>query len=224
MVIDFGVAKALEQPLTERTLHTRFGQMIGTPAYMSPEQADLSKQDVDTRSDVYALGILLYELLTGTTPFPEERLRTASFAEILRILHEEEPVRPSTTVTRMNGRLRAVALNRRSEPAALIKLIQGDLDWIVLKAIEKDRRRRYDTPADLAADVRRHLADEPVLARPPSAVYQLRKFARRHQALVTATSVKAAAPRAAVPLHRFGTRIQPKAGAIAHFAHDDCRR
>jgi serine/threonine protein kinase len=142
MVIDFGVAKAIHQPLTEKTLHTRFAQMIGTPAYMSPEQAEMSRQDVDTRTDVYSLGILLYELLTGTTPFPEERLRTASYAEIQRIISQEEPVRPSTVVTRVNGRLRSIALNRRCEPAAFIRLIKGDLDWIVLKAIDKDRNRR----------------------------------------------------------------------------------
>jgi eukaryotic-like serine/threonine-protein kinase len=168
MVIDFGVAKAIHQPLTEKTLHTRFAQMIGTPAYMSPEQAEMSRQDVDTRTDVYSLGILLYELLTGTTPFPEERLRTASYAEIQRIISEEEPVRPSTAVTRLNGRLRTIALNRRCEPAAFIKLIRGDLDWIVLKAIDKDRNRRYATPNELAADLERHLADEPVTATPPS--------------------------------------------------------
>jgi serine/threonine protein kinase len=181
MVIDFGVAKAIHQRLTEKTLHTGFAQMIGTPAYMSPEQAEMSKQDVDTRTDVYSLGILLYELLTGTTPFPEERLRTASCAEIQRIISEEEPVRPSTVVTRLNGRLRSIALNRRCEPAAFIKLIRGDLDWIVLKAIDKDRNRRYATPIELAADLERHLADEPVTATPPSAVYRLHKFVRRNR-------------------------------------------
>jgi eukaryotic-like serine/threonine-protein kinase len=186
MVIDFGVAKAIHQPLTEKTLHTRFAQMIGTPAYMSPEQAEMSKQDVDTRTDVYSLGILLYELLTGTTPFPEERLRTASCAEIQRIISEEEPVRPSTVVTRLNGRLRTIALNRRCEPAAFIKLIRGDLDWIVLKAIDKDRNRRYATPNGLAADVRRHLANEPVTASPPSTTYRLSRFVRRNQRLAVA--------------------------------------
>jgi eukaryotic-like serine/threonine-protein kinase len=186
MVIDFGVAKAIHQRLTEKTLHTRFAQMIGTPAYMSPEQAEMSKQDVDTRTDVYSLGILLYELLTGTTPFPEERLRTASYAEIQRIISEEEPARPSTVVTRLNGRLRSIALNRRCEPAAFIKLIRGDLDWIVLKAIDKDRNRRYATPNELAADLERHLADEPVTATPPSAVYRLRKLIRRNRLVVIA--------------------------------------
>jgi eukaryotic-like serine/threonine-protein kinase len=186
MVIDFGVAKAIHQRLTEKTLHTRFAQMIGTPAYMSPEQAEMSKQDIDTRTDVYSLGILLYELLTGTTPFPEERLRTASYAEIQRIISEEEPIRPSTAVTRLNGRLRSIALNRRCEPAAFIKLIRGDLDWIVLKAIDKDRNRRYATPNELAADLERHLADEPVTATPPSTVYRITKFARRNRTAVIA--------------------------------------
>jgi eukaryotic-like serine/threonine-protein kinase len=184
MVIDFGVAKAIHQRLTEKTLHTRFAQMIGTPAYMSPEQAEMSKQDVDTRTDVYSLGILLYELLTGTTPFPEERLRTASYAEIQRIISEEEPARPSTAVTRLNGRLRSIALNRRCEPAAFIKLIRGDLDWIVLKAIDKDRNRRYATPNELAADLERHLTNEPVLAAAPSGLYRFKKFVLRNRVAV----------------------------------------
>jgi len=187
MVIDFGVAKAIDQRLTEKTLFTNFARMIGTPAYMSPEQAEMSRQDVDTRSDVYSLGILLYELLTGTTPFPEERLKEVGYAELQRIIAEEEPVRPSTVLSRMNGRSRKVARDRRCEPAALMRLIRGDLDWIVLKAIEKDRERRYETANGLGMDLRRYLANEPVIARPPSTVYKMRKFVRRNRTVAVAT-------------------------------------
>ena len=186
MVIDFGVTKAIDQRLTEKTLCTRFAQMIGTPAYMSPEQAEMSKQDVDTRSDVYSLGILLYELLTATTPFPEERLREAGYAEIQRIISQEEPVRPSTLLSRLNGRSRTVAASRSCEPTALMKLIKGDLDWIVLKAIDKDRNRRYETANGLAADVQRYLASEPVAATPPSALYRVRKFIQRNRVVALA--------------------------------------
>jgi len=183
MVIDFGVAKAIDQRLTEKTYFTRFTQMIGTPAYMSPEQAEMSKTDVDTRSDVYSLGILLYELLTGTTPFPEERLRKASYPEMQRIISEEEPLRPSTVLSRLNGHSRAIAANRQSEPATLIKHIKGDLDWIVLKAIEKDRNRRYATPNELAADIERFLNDEPILARPVTRLERVWRWCRRKPAL-----------------------------------------
>jgi len=185
MVIDFGVAKAMDQRLTEKTYFTRFTQMIGTPAYMSPEQAEMSKADVDTRSDVYSLGILLYELLTGTTPFPEERLRNASYAEMQRILSEEEPLRPSTVLSRLNGHSRAIAANRRSEPATLIKHIKGDLDWIVLKAIEKDRNRRYATPNELAADIERFLNDEPIHAHAVTRIERAVRWCRRKPALAT---------------------------------------
>jgi len=186
MVIDFGVAKAIDQRLTEKTLYTRFAQMIGTPAYMSPEQAEMSKQDVDTRTDVYSLGILLYELLTGTTPFPEDRLRKAGYAEIQRIISQEEPVRPSTLLSRLNGRSRSVAASRRCEPESLLKLIKGDLDWIVLKAIDKDRSRRYETTNGLAADLQRHLSDEPVTATPPSRFYRFQKFVHRNRVTTAA--------------------------------------
>ena len=193
MVIDFGVAKAINHRLTERTMVTHPGQMIGTPAYMSPEQAEMTQQDVDTRTDVYSLGILLYELLTGTTPFPEERLKSCGYAEIQRIISTEEPMRPSTVLSRLNGKSRTIAANRQCEPAALFKHIKGDLDWIVLKAIDKDRNRRYATPLELAADLQRHLADEPVTATPPSTFYTFQKFARRNWiALLTGLAVSMA--------------------------------
>jgi serine/threonine-protein kinase len=179
-VIDFGVAKALGQELTDKTLFTGFAQMIGTPMYMSPEQAGQSGLDVDTRSDVYSLGVLLYELLTGSTPFDKERLRTAGFDEIRRIIREEEPAKPSTRLS-SSDTLPAIAAARQTDPGKLAKLVRGELDWIVMKALEKDRDRRYETASAFAADVQRYLADEPVQACPPSAWYRFRKFTRRHK-------------------------------------------
>src|SRR5436305_3081817 len=180
-VIDFGVAKATGQQLTDKTLFTNFAQMIGTPLYMSPEQAQMSGLDVDTRSDVYSLGVLLYELLTGTTPFDKERLKTVGLDEIRRIIREEEPPRPSTRLSTRGQASATVSANRKSEPHKLSQLFRGELDWIVMKALEKDRNRRYDTASSFAADVQRYLQDEPVLACPPSAVYRFRKFARRNK-------------------------------------------
>jgi serine/threonine protein kinase/tetratricopeptide (TPR) repeat protein len=180
-VIDFGVAKALGQELTDKTLYTGVAQMIGTPLYMSPEQAGMSDLDVDTRSDIYSLGVLLYELLTGTTPFTWERFQNAGYDEIRRIIREEEPPRPSTRLSGSAGSLPSVAALRHTEPAKLTRLVRGELDWIVMKALEKDRNRRYDTANSLALDLQRYLADEPVEACPPSAMYRLRKFARRHK-------------------------------------------
>jgi WD40 repeat protein/serine/threonine protein kinase len=190
-VIDFGIAKALGQErLTEKTLCTGFAQMLGTPLYMSPEQAELSGQDVDTRTDIYALGVLLYELLTGTTPFDKERMKEASYDEIRRIIREEEPVKPSTRMSTLGQAATTVSANRKSEPKPLSKLFRGELDWIVMKALEKDRNRRYDAASSFAADVRRYLGDEPVQACPPSAWYRLRKFARRNKvALITASAI-----------------------------------
>jgi serine/threonine protein kinase/tetratricopeptide (TPR) repeat protein len=192
-VIDFGVAKAIGQQLTELTVHTQPAQLVGTPLYMSPEQAGQGGLDVDTRTDIYALGVLLYELLTGLTPFDGERLRTAGLDEFRRIIREEEPAKPSTRLSTLGQAAQTVSANRRSEPTELRRLVRGELDWIVMKALEKDRDRRYDTAAALAADVRRHLADEPVLAGPPSRGYRLRKFVRRNRGPVLAGGVVALA-------------------------------
>jgi serine/threonine protein kinase/Tfp pilus assembly protein PilF len=188
-VIDFGVAKALGQRLTDMTVFTGFAQLVGTPLYMSPEQAALAKVDVDTRSDIYSLGVLLYELLTGTTPFDKERLREAGYDELRRIICEEEPPRPSTRLLTPGPAATRVATNRQSDPKRLSQLVRGDLDWIVMKALEKDRGRRYETASALAADVQRFLHDEPVQARPPSAWYKARKFARRNRRPVVAAGV-----------------------------------
>jgi serine/threonine protein kinase/tetratricopeptide (TPR) repeat protein len=181
-VIDFGVAKAVGHQLTDRTVYTQFAQLIGTPLYMSPEQAGQSSLDVDTRSDIYALGVLLYELLTGTTPFDQERLHTVEYDEMRRIIREEEPARPSTRISTLGPAAATVSANRRSDPQKLRRLVCGELDWIVMKALEKDRDRRYETASAFAADVHRYLADEPVQACPPSAWYRLRKFFWRHKA------------------------------------------
>jgi serine/threonine protein kinase len=171
-VIDFGIAKALgPERLTDKTLFTAFAQMIGTPLYMSPEQAEMNGQDTDTRTDIYALGVLLYELLTGTTPFDKERLKEASYDEIRRMLREEEPAKPSTRISTLGQAATTAAVNRKSEPKRLSQLFRGELDWIVMKALEKDRNRRYDTASSLAADLQRYLHDEPVQACPPSTLY-----------------------------------------------------
>ena len=183
-VIDFGIAKATGQRLTEKTLFTRFAQMIGTPEYMSPEQAEFSGLDVDTRSDIYSLGVILYQLLTGVTPFDGEKLRDAGYSEMQRIIREDDPEKPSTKLSTMGKALTDVAKHRKVEPEALRKLIRGDLDWIVMKTLEKDRTRRYETVSELATDIERHLRDEPVLASPPSAGYRLRKFVRRNRVAV----------------------------------------
>jgi serine/threonine protein kinase len=180
-VIDFGIAKALGQQLTDKTLFTNFAQMIGTPLYMSPEQAELSGLDVDTRSDIYALGVLLYELLTGTTPFDEERLRAAAYDEVRRIIREEEPARPSTRLSTLGQAAATASANRGSDAQRLSQLFRGELDWVVMKALEKDRNRRYESASAFAADVQRYLNDEPVQAHPPSALYRFGKLARRNK-------------------------------------------
>ena len=181
-MIDFGVAKALGQKLTEKTLFTAFQQMIGTPAYMSPEQAELSGVDVDTRSDIYSLGVLLYELLTGVTPFDAETLRKAALDEIRRMIRETEPLKPST-------RLSKLARHRKSEIRnPKWSEVHGDLDWIVMKCLEKDRSRRYETANALAEDIEHHLSHRPVRASPPRTAYRIRKFVRRYRVVVAVTA------------------------------------
>jgi len=192
-VIDFGIAKATSHRLTEKTLFTEFRQFIGTPEYMSPDQAEISGLDVDTRTDIYSLGVLLYVLLTGTTPFDAKTLRGAGFDEIKRIIREVEPEKPSTRVATLTASGAAIGALRQAEPAALSKLIRGDLDWIVMKAIEKDRTRRYQSASELANDIERHLNHEPVLAGPPGMAYKFSKFIRRNRAAVIAGSLVAAA-------------------------------
>ena len=206
-VIDFGVAKAIEQRLTERTIFTQFGQMIGTFEYMSPEQAEMSQLGVDTRSDVYSLGVLLYELLTGSTPLQRQRLRAAGLNEMLKMIKEEEPPKPSMRLSELGrsgsasgtgharqdgfSELARIAAARRTEPLKLRPLLQGELDWVVMKCLEKDRARRYDTANGLARDIERYLHDEPVEAGPPGAGYRLRKLARKHRTALSVAGVVA---------------------------------
>src|SRR5262245_918114 len=187
-VIDFGVAKATGQQLTEATLHTSFGAVVGTVEYMSPEQASFNQLDVDTRSDVYSLGVLLYELLTGSTPLQRKELEQAGMLETLRMIREQEPTRPSAKLSTSEG-LPTLAANRGTEPAKLTRLVRGELDWIVMKALDKNRNRRYESASAFAMDVQRFLADEPVLACPPSARYRLGKFLRRYRGGVAAALV-----------------------------------
>jgi serine/threonine protein kinase/tetratricopeptide (TPR) repeat protein len=188
-IIDFGVAKATSQRLTERTVFTEFGQWIGTPEYMSPEQAEMTGLDIDTRTDVYSLGVMLYELLAGAQPFDSKELRTSGFDAMRRAIREQDPKRPSTRVSTLGDSRETVAERRRTDPTTLVRLLRGDLDWITMKALEKDRTRRYGSPAEMAADIERHLRNEPVLASPPSTAYRARKFVRRNRVAVVAGSL-----------------------------------
>lgn len=188
-VIDFGIAKAIDQELTERTLFTEFRQMIGTPAYMSPEQAEMSGLDIDTRADIYSLGVLLYELLTGTTPFDVNSLLQVGYEEMLRTIREDEPPKPSTRISTLGKDAQSVAERQRTDVRGLGIKLRGDLDWIAMKCLEKDRRRRYQTANALAEDVRRHRYREPVAAGPPSRVYRLRKFVQRHRKSAVAIAI-----------------------------------
>lgn len=187
-VIDFGVSKAMAQPLTHLTLNTGFGTVVGTLAYMAPEQAATDASDVDTRADVYALGVVLYELLAGSTPFDPDRLKKAALHEVVRVIREEDPPRPSTKLSTADA-LPNLAANRATEPNRLVRLLRGDVEWVVMKCLEKDRDRRYETANALALDLERYLSDEPVLAGPPTVAYRVRKFVRRNQGGVLASAL-----------------------------------
>jgi serine/threonine protein kinase len=191
-VIDFGVAKAIEVKLTEQTLFTHHGMLIGTLEYMSSEQAEPGPQGVDTRSDIYSLGVLLYELLTGSTPLDRQRVRQAAYGEILRLIKEEDPPKPSTRLSQSGESLASISALRQTEPARLTKLLRGELDWIVMKSLEKEPARRYDAASALAADIQRFLNDEPVEASPPSRAYRLRKFVRRNRLVIGTAAIVAA--------------------------------
>jgi len=223
-VIDFGVAKATEQKLTERTLFTQYGTMVGTLEYMSPEQAEMSALGVDTRSDIYSLGVLLYELLTGSTPLSSKRMKEAAYAEILRMIKEEEPPKPSTRLSESGEALASISAQRHTEPAKLTQLVRGELDWIVMKTLEKDRNRRYETANGFAADIQRYLDDEPVLACPPSARYRFSKFARRNKAALATASVVGLAVLLAVTVLAMSTLLTQNAWRAEKNAKHDLKQ
>ena len=219
-VIDFGVAKAISQRLTEQTIFTEQGQLIGTPEYMSPEQAEMSGLNIDTRTDIYSLGVLLYELLVGALPFDPKSLRQAGYSEIQRIIREQEPPKPSMRLSSLGGQSITVARQRRTDLVTLTGQLRGDLDWITIKAMEKDRTRRYSSASEMAADIRRHLSNEPVSASPPRAGYRLRKFVRRHRLGVAA----AAAVSLALVLGIVGTTTMAVVAAHRRNAEHEQRR
>ncbi|MCK4759222.1 MAG: serine/threonine protein kinase, partial [Candidatus Aminicenantes bacterium] len=188
-IIDFGVAKATAQRLTERTVFTEIGQLIGTPEYMSPEQAEMTGLDIDTRSDVYSLGVLLYELLVGVLPFESDELRSGGFDEIRRKVREDEPPKPSTRLTTPGFDTKNATRNRRTDLPSLTRQLKGELDWITMKAMAKDRTQRYASVSELAADIMRYLRHEPVVAGPPSAMYRMKKYVRRHRTAVAAAAL-----------------------------------
>ncbi len=223
-VIDFGIAKATGPSLTDKTLFTGFAQLVGTPLYMSPEQAELSAVDVDTRTDIYSLGVLLYELLTGTTPFDQNTFRTAALDEVRRIIREQEPPKPSTRLSGLGATTTTVSENRQTDPRKLNRSLRGELDWIVMKALEKDRNRRYETPSGLARDVERYLAGEPVEAGPPSAWYCFRKFARRNRLVLTATGLIALSLVAGTTVSVWQAIVARHARAEAIAQRDEARR
>jgi serine/threonine protein kinase len=223
-VIDFGVAKAIDQRLTERTMFTLFGSIVGTPAYMSPEQAGFSALGVDTRSDIYSLGVLLYELLTGSTPLEQDTLIGAGYDEIIRRIRNEESAKPSTRVSSLKGKLPEIAARRQTEPDRLPRLYRGELDWIVMKALEKDRARRYETANGLARDLQRYLNGDTVEACPPSARYRLAKFARKYRVALAGASAFVAllVLGAALSIYQAirATQAERTAVALAHRARE----
>ena len=224
-VIDFGVAKALHERLTERPMHTEVGQLLGTLEYMSPEQADLRNWDVDTRADVYALGVLLYVLLVGSTPLDASALRSAPLTETIRLIREVDPPKPSARLAQSGESLAGIAAGRHSDPARLVREVRGELDWIVMKALEKDRTRRYETASALARDVERYLQHQPVEAGPPSARYRLGKLLRRHRtaALTAAAGLVLLVAGAAVSTWQAvrATQAERTAAAVSAFLQND---